>query len=146
MTTLKSLSDDIKILTDEIRNLKADIVTNFLRQPNTNNSTFKQTVTDRTKYLNRDEILTLLLGLGVTEKDLILTTNYKQMLLDRLKRFDYHGCVNFIVLNEWFKENKPLKPMTDEMLKIKERTLILVEERRKLRERETPTRDITESH
>ena len=127
-------SSKIDELAKELQALKAEfeLMKNLLKPvPESKKFYYSSFDKERTRYLNRDEILTLLIQLGMTEGELSPITNYKQALVDKLTEMEYHGCLNFIVLNEWFAKNKPLAPLTDEQILVKERILKVIEERKK---------------
>jgi hypothetical protein len=87
---------------------------------------------ERSRLINRDEILTLLLQLRKTKEELIGIANYKNLLQEELRKINYNWKLNFICINEFLAKNKvPLLEMDDDKLRIKNDILILVEDRNK---------------
>jgi hypothetical protein len=87
---------------------------------------------ERVKFMNRDEVLTLLLKLMKTEEELTEITNYKGLLQEELKNMGYAGRLNKMQIQEWMdKKGVVLVPMDSHMEEVKGRILELAEKRRK---------------
>ncbi|GHU19216.1 hypothetical protein FACS189472_08680 [Alphaproteobacteria bacterium] len=121
--TIQSLAAEVQALKRTVEGLSKTQKNNrFFYAPKFNERTKRAYGSgSKAAWLNRDEILTLLLRLGMTEEGLSAVSNHKRMLVDCLESLSYHGALNYIVLNEWFDKNKPLPLLTDEQKLVKEK-------------------------
>jgi hypothetical protein len=120
---IQSLKNDIKVLQETTKFLQQEL--NRLKPTN---DRFKPN--ERTRFMNRDEILTFLLRFNRTEEELLAITNYKSLLLQELKSLNYTGKFNAVQLNEFLDKNGlSLLPFNDDMKATKEKIQQLCKER-----------------
>jgi hypothetical protein len=87
---------------------------------------------ERTRFMNIDEIITLLIRMNKTEDELLKTTNYKNLLEAELKNLNYKGKLNNILIIEYLDKNNIIFiPMNEEMKELKQKLLNLREARKK---------------
>jgi hypothetical protein len=126
--SIEDLSNAVSLLIDDVKYLK---LKSAQADKNINWCDYKSKIYDpRTRFINRREIITLLLRFGKTEEELKEVGNYKKLLCDMLQTHKYHGCFNYIQVNEWIENNDiSVKPLTEELHQTKERIVKLAEER-----------------
>jgi hypothetical protein len=70
-----------------------------------NRFNYQTTNYERNRFINRIEIIDLLLKFSVSEDKLRNTTNYKNLLCDILQTTNYYGKMNYLQIMEWITKN-----------------------------------------
>jgi hypothetical protein len=128
---VSQLKDQVKYLITKVRQTESRTDLNRFRYVPTENK-FNYTPDPTTRFMTRDEILTLLIQLNIPEEELTKITNYKRRLEEELETLGYTYKLNDTLIRNWLdKNNHLLQPMDVEMEQTKINILALVEKRKK---------------
>jgi hypothetical protein len=134
--TVEQLQKDVSQLKDQVSYLitkvrQTEARTDLNRFSYNPYNRFNYTPDATTKFMTRDEILTLLIQFNVRGKELSEITNYKRRLEEELEGLGYEGRPNNTLIRNWLERNNHLlQPMNEEMEKTKINILALVEKRK----------------